>query len=185
MRPVPSTTLVVAVLAFATLVFALVQTLRLWWQPFSRRQKLKRRQRRAALGESQAHGLLTKHGYEVLGAQVSVQYGVWLDGQEQAIELRADYLVRRDAKTFVAEVKTGREAPQIQSSATRRQLLEYRIAFDVDGVLLVDAESGRIRHVEFPIPEIKSSVGTSGWTWLLVGTFLGALGLWTVTNALN
>ena len=35
-------------------------------------------------------------------------------------------------------------------TATRRQLLEYALAYDVDGVLLVDMTAGRLHQVEFP-----------------------------------
>ena len=51
---------------------------------------------------------------------------------------------------FVAEVKTGDEAPRMSTAATRRQLLEYHVAFDVDGVLLVCPELGTIQRIEFP-----------------------------------
>ena len=62
--------------------------------------------------------------------------------------LRADLLVTRNGRRYVAEVKTGRTAPRLDCAATRRQLLEYRIAFGVDGVLLVDAESDCVIVVE-------------------------------------
>ena len=65
--------------------------------------------------------------------------------------LRADYLVGHGALVFVAEVKTGLKAPRVETPGTRRQLLEYRIAFDVDGVLLVDVDAGRIQAVTFPL----------------------------------
>lgn len=65
------------------------------------------------------------------------------------IELRADLLVRQGARRFVADVKTGAEAPKITTAATRRQLLEYRVAYAVDGVLLVDMASRRVHLVEF------------------------------------
>ena len=44
----------------------------------------------------------------------------------------------------------GPQVARITHRATRRQLLEYAAVFDVDGVLLVDAEGGRIHRVEFP-----------------------------------
>jgi len=47
-------------------------------------------------------------------------------------------------------VKTGAHAPRIETSATRRQILEYRVAFDVDGVVLVDAEAGSVHEITFP-----------------------------------
>ena len=74
-----------------------------------------------------------------------------VDGRPVAMELRADYLVEAGAELLVAEVKTGDEAPSIGTAATRRQLLEYHVAFGVDGVLLVCPEHGTIHRVVFPL----------------------------------
>jgi hypothetical protein len=52
---------------------------------------------------------------------------------------------------LVAEVKTGEAAPSLATAATRRQLLEYHVAFAADGVLLVCPERGAIHRIEFPI----------------------------------
>lgn len=38
----------------------------------------------------------------------------------------------------------------LATAATRRQLLEYLVAFEADGVLLVCPERGAIHRVEFP-----------------------------------
>jgi hypothetical protein len=73
-----------------------------------------------------------------------------LDGEPMELELRADYLVEAAGERLVAEVKTGDAAPRLDTAATRRQLLEYSIAFAVDGVLLVCPEAGAIHRVEFP-----------------------------------
>jgi hypothetical protein len=40
----------------------------------------------------------------------------------------------------------------VAAPATRRQLLEYRCAFGVDGVLLVDAEARRVHVIDFALP---------------------------------
>jgi hypothetical protein len=72
----------------------------------------------------------------------------------------------------VAEVKTGTLAPRIETATTRRQLLEYRVAFAVDGVLLVDADAGTVRRVEFPLPLARPARRAA---WLLLGIALGAL----------
>jgi hypothetical protein len=37
--------------------------------------------------------------------------------------------------------QVGKVAPRLQTPVTRRQLLEYRVAFDIDEVLLVDAKT--------------------------------------------
>jgi hypothetical protein len=83
---------------------------------------------------------------------------------------------------YVAEVKTGAFAPRLETAATRRQLLEYRIAFDVDGVLLVDADAERVRLVEFPLPsgprgQGAGRLGWMGMAWLMAGVAAGALAM--------
>jgi hypothetical protein len=104
---------------------------------------------RALDAEAWAARLLGDAGYKVMGAQVRGSYDVLIDGRPFAIALRADYIVERRGLRFVAEVKSGQLAPSLETAATRRQLLEYRIAFDVDGVLLVDGEEGAIHEVVF------------------------------------
>lgn len=137
------------VLAFAlgiALLFVARSTGRAWM----RRRAIRARVRRAGEGESRAKGALEALGYEVLGAQVATEYALHVDGEPVTVGLRADYLVARGGGTYVVEVKTGAVAPQITTPATRRQLLEYRIAFAVDGVLLFDAETSRLRTITFP-----------------------------------
>ena len=75
---------------------------------------------------------------------------VEVDGESWEVLCRADLLVEdADGARFVAEVKTGRMAPEPTRPATRRQLLEYWLVFPVDGVLLVDMAAGRVRAVRF------------------------------------
>jgi hypothetical protein len=141
--------ILLAVAIFATVV-ALVQTARIVFARAATRRQLRMRMDHAADGEARAESLLVSQGFTVLGRQVSTSYDVIVDGSAAATALRADYLVTLGARTFIAEVKTGRSAPRVETPATRRQLLEYRIAFDVDGVLLVDVDAHRIRTVVFP-----------------------------------
>jgi hypothetical protein len=103
---------------------------------------------RAIAGERDAQELLASAGYEVLARQVEGSWTIRANGEPKTFGLRADYLVARDRRRFIAEVKTGRLAPSLAHAGTRRQLLEYGAAFDVDGVLLVDADRGTITHVE-------------------------------------
>ena len=106
------------------------------------------RSARATAGESDASALLEDAGYRVLSRQVAGSWTVEADGEPQKFDLRADYLVAGAGRRYIAEVKTGRRATRLSNGATRRQLLEYWAAFEVDGVLLVDADLGTITHVE-------------------------------------
>ncbi len=112
--------------------------------------RARRRAARYLAGEDRAGEMLVEHGFTILERQARVAWAPLVDGAPCELELRADYLVERDGELLVAEVKTGEEAPSIETAATRRQLLEYSIAFAVDGILLVCPERGQILRVEFP-----------------------------------
>jgi Holliday junction resolvase-like predicted endonuclease len=112
--------------------------------------RARRRAARAGAGEDRAAGMLEAAGFRIVARQARIEWVPLVDGEPFATELRADYLVEADGELLVAEVKTGNEAPSLATAATRRQLLEYRVAFDADGVLLVCPEAGAIHRVEFP-----------------------------------
>jgi hypothetical protein len=103
---------------------------------------------RATDGERGAVTLLERAGYAVLEDQVAGSWTVRADGAPVTFGLRADYLVARDGRRYIAEVKTGRLAPRLSHGPTRRQLLEYSAAFDVHGVILVDADAETVTHVD-------------------------------------
>jgi hypothetical protein len=109
----------------------------------------KLRARRASAGESAAAQLLEAHGYAIEDTQVRLAWTFHCDGEPVTVELRCDAIVAKDGRRFVAEVKTGERAPALDTAATRRQLLEYVIAYDADGVLLVEPEAGVVREVSF------------------------------------
>jgi hypothetical protein len=159
-----------AIAALAAL--AALQTLRLWWHAARPRWALRARARRGAEGEVEAEPLLRRLGYHIEARQATSEWTVFVDGEERAICVRADYLVRRGRRLLAADVKTGRLAPRIESAATRRQLLEYRLAFAVDGVLLVDMEEGMAQEVEFPLPE-QPPLWDLRLIWLFLGFGLG------------
>ncbi|MCB9729201.1 MAG: hypothetical protein H6744_19385 [Deltaproteobacteria bacterium] len=101
-------------------------------------------------GESEAERLLIEAGYAVVRRQASEALAMLVDGEAHPASVRVDFLVSRDGRLYAAEAKGGLAASEPTWSPTRRQLLEYTVAFDVDGVLLVDAARGRIHHIRFP-----------------------------------
>lgn len=163
-------------LVAAVVAIAIVQTLRLAWRSYRARRRLSLARERGAAGEARAEALLVQRGFDIEGRQVATRYGLGVDGEEMAVELRADYVVRRRGQRFVAEVKTGTFAPRIETRATRRQLLEYRVAFEVDGVLLVDADAGTVRRIEFPLERRRAGRAPSRLVWLSAGIVCGAMG---------
>ncbi len=114
------------------------------------RSRRRRQGRRARKAEIRAERVLRKAGFVPISDQVEGSWRVIVDGEEHSFDLVGDWLVERDGARFLVEVKTGRHAPSIRNRATRRQLLEYRCAFDVEGVILLDMEARQLRVVEFP-----------------------------------
>jgi hypothetical protein len=172
-RRLPPEALIALVAAVA--LVAIVQTARIAFRSWRARRRMALARERGAAGEARAEVLLSRLGFRIVGRQVAARYGLGVDGEEVPIDLRADYVVAMGGQRFVAEVKTGAWAPRIETSATRRQLLEYRVAFEVDGVLLVDADAGRVRRVEFPLPTATRGA-PSRVAWLAAGIAAGAIG---------
>ena len=139
--------LLISVLSVLCLV--LVLALRLSQGKASRASRA--RNAHAQWGEQEAERLLEKAGYAILERQVARSWAMAVDGENVEASVRADLLVQRNGQLFVAEVKTGRLAPDPLYPPTRRQLLEYLFVFDPDGLLVVDVESRSIREVVFQL----------------------------------
>ena len=142
------------------------------------RFRIQARSARAFRGEARAADLLERAGYAIVARQLASSWAVSVDGERVEIGVRADYLVEQGGRRFVAEVKTGRAGTRIEHAPTRRQLLEYRFAFDVDGVLLVDAESDTVHEVVFAI----GAPSGPRLGWLALGAIAIAAVAWIVVS---
>ena len=150
------------------------------------RRRRQRRSARAQRAERDAAGLLEARGFEVLGHQVRQAWALTVDGRDLQLSLVADYIVERDGQRWVAEVKTGERSLDLHHGPTRRQLLEYRHAFGVEGVLLVDAEGQTLRDVRFQ--GTLASRRTRGVRMFLAGVVVGlalALAAWVARQGVG
>jgi hypothetical protein len=142
------------------------------WVPRAlRRARLAARFRRSRRLEAGAAQVLAAAGYTVLATQVTAPCVVTEGGAPVTSDLRADYLVERRGRTFIAEAKSGPRATDLRERGTRRQLLEYATAYDVDGVLLIDMEAERVIEVAFPALARRSA--RAFWSGILLGGVLG------------
>jgi hypothetical protein len=155
-----------------------------WWNQRVLAQSARAYQERGQRGEKQAERLLKSLGYRIRGRQVPGNYALEVDGLPERVQLSADLLVERDGTEWVAEVKTGRHAPRVSYAETRRQMLEYQLAFKVPGVLLVDIEEERVREVRFPLaePSPQRPRFAAFGAWLLLVSLL-ALTAWALQRA--
>jgi hypothetical protein len=151
MRWPPDQSVILALLLLAATALLVLQTFRLWRRGLVERQRAKRARTLGRQGEKDAKRLLKKAKYRIEREQPTARLGYRVDGEAREAVLRPDFLVRRGKRRFVADAKAGADATDLAKRGTRRQLLEYALAFpDLDGVLLVDTERGAIHEAAFP-----------------------------------
>lgn len=139
--------------AKAFIVVLLMLVLYLW---FSLRrsqrkaaQSARKRSTRAVKGEHDAKEILAQHGYRIVAQQHRARSQFYVDRKPVEIEVRLDFIVEKKGHRYVAEVKTGQNAPNPSWPATRRQLLEYSLIFPDWPILLVDVPAGKVHLIEF------------------------------------
>ena len=147
--PEPSLELALILLLLGLLV---VQSLRLLWLRGRAARQMTRSRLLGEAGERRAEAVLEREGYEILERQTLGGYQLKVDGAPVSINLRADFIAKKDGQIVLAEVKAGRDNATASVRATRRQLLEYTLAFDVDALALVDVTNERVIQIEFPDP---------------------------------
>jgi Holliday junction resolvase len=104
----------------------------------------------AKRAEARAEQLLLRAGFRIVARQVAGESVLRVDGREKSFALAADLVVEKNGQRFIAEIKSGALVARLGHAETRRQLLEYAVAFGADAVLFVDMERERVHVVEFP-----------------------------------
>ena len=104
--------------------------------------------RRGKKAEKKAIKLLNKNGYKIQNYQPIAKGYVFQDNEKVYFDIRADLIVSKDKKLYIAEVKSGASA-SIKEINTRRQLLEYSRVFDNENLILIDTEKNKIKKIEF------------------------------------
>jgi hypothetical protein len=164
-------TLVAMTAAAATAALLIVLRVRRW----VRSRRARRRAAHAVAGERAAEKLLARAGFVVVDRQARHRWTIAVDDDTVTAGVRCDYLVERERERWVAEIKTGSEAPRLDNPATRRQLLEYQVAYGATGVALVDADSGTVREVRFALATHAGPPSPRApWAWLVAGLAVGA-----------
>lgn len=109
---------------------------------------MNRRFKRGAIAEKNAIKFLRHRGYKILAAQLEETITVYVDGEPKKSKVRADFLVRKGFKKYIVEVKSGQQGT-VRLPNVRRQLLEYKLVYKPDGVLLLDMEHRNLQEIKF------------------------------------
>ena len=100
------------------------------------------------LGEKKARTLLIRNGYEILKEQIIIKGKLLYNERKKSYFIKPDFLVKKNNKVYIAEVKTGKSA-SIKNINTRRQLLEYATNLNSKEILLVNIDKKSINQIEF------------------------------------
>lgn len=138
-----------------------VISFRLWYKIFSRKRQQKKRFKRGLKLEQKAARFLVSKGFSVIGEQVEYRHSYLVNKEEAVSIINIDYLVEKSNEVFVVEVKSGKSAISIKNRGTRRQLLEYAVAIECDGVYLLDMENKDLQLIEFEFPNREINLKTN------------------------
>ena len=117
--------------------------------------RVKRTFKSGRIAENAAVKFLRSRGYKILASQLREDVIIYIDGEAEKSIVRADYLVRRGWKLYVVEVKSGQQG-NAKLPAIRRQLLEYHMVYQPDGILLLDMEHKNLQEIRFAYTNGKS-----------------------------
>jgi len=114
-----------------------------------RAKRLRRRFSKSRQAEKEAEKILRKKGYAIIDAQKSKPLLITVGDKIHRYLVRIDYLVRKRGKVYVVEVKSGEKIPYITNRETRRQMLEYYLAYQPNGIILLNMKNKSISEVKF------------------------------------
>ncbi len=114
-----------------------------------RAKRLRKRFSKSRQAEKEAEKILKKNGYAIIDAQKSKPLLITIGDKIHRYLVRIDYLARKKGKVYVVEVKSGEKIPYITNRETRRQMLEYYLAYQPSGILLLNMKNKSISEVKF------------------------------------
>jgi len=121
-----------------------------------RAERLRKRFSKSRQAEKEAEKILKKNGYTIIDVQKSKPLLITIGDKIHRYLVRIDYLARKRGKVYVVEVKSGEKIPYITNRETRRQMLEYYLAYQPSGILLLNMKNKSISEVKF---QFESTIG--------------------------
>ncbi|TRX71414.1 hypothetical protein [Carboxylicivirga sp. M1479] len=124
---------------------------------YLKERKVKKRFERGNNLELAAKRFLKSEGYTIVDYQSTYEHRYLEDGEVQVADIQPDYIVKKNGKKYIVEVKSGSSAISARNRNTRRQLLEYDYVVENDGVFLLDMENRELKLIQFKSKADKRS----------------------------
>lgn len=133
-------------------------------------RKAKKRSVTSKRAEKKAEKWLKRNGFQIIEKQQSRPLIIQTGRTSHRYLIRTDFLVKKGGRKYIVEVKSGRKNSYITNRDTRRQLLEYYLAYQTYGIILFDMEHKKFSEVKFFLPYFHSK-----WIENTIFFLLGAL----------
>ncbi|NLZ38835.1 MAG: hypothetical protein GX893_04425 [Firmicutes bacterium] len=104
-------------------------------------------------GKSQgkAAQILEEAGYEVVTVKPTLTVKMEINGQQHTFALKNDFLVKKDGRSYLVQIRRDKKTVRLQSKLWRSSLLRDTLAFRVSGMLILHLERGTLQEVRFRI----------------------------------
>jgi len=126
--------------------------------------------------EKTAEKWLKNNGFKIIDKQQSKPLVIKAGTVTHRYLIRIDFLVKKSGRVYVVEVKSGSQN-KISNRETRRQLLEYFLAYQPYGIILFDMEARKFSEIRFLLPYFRSRLIENALFFLL-GALFTLLGLY-------
>ena len=103
----------------------------------------------------EAGKLLLQYGFKILERRPKGTLITYINGRPNLGIIQADFAVSKKGKTYIAAIKSGEFTQAESDLSLRRQLIEYNYVYKPDALLIIDMNEGKVKHVEFGLPEQK------------------------------
>jgi len=172
------------IILIVLIFFLTALVIKMWFRSYRKRKLQKKRFKRGVKLEKQAARFLVKKGFKILGEQVEFEHKYKVGNIYKVSKLNIDYLVSKNSKIYIVEVKSGNSAISIANKSTRRQLLEYSIAIPNDGIFLLDMENKYLQMITFTnINQAKNTTAINNYILLVI--IIGAVGCYFYLSPFN
>ncbi len=130
---------------------------------------LQERLKQVIVPEAAAIALAQRKGFSVMALQVRRKLKLRIDKEPRRIDIPAHLLLNRDGKRYVGMIGAKDETLDPANPGTQLKLFQFRSAYRVHGVVLLDVEGKKIVLVEFTPPRQIPI-----WLWMSLGALVGA-----------
>lgn len=121
-----------------------------------------------------AENWLEANHYQIIRRKQSAKWSGYLDATEYEVPLKADFIVRKDGKSYAVEVGTW-DANQFTEDQLRTGWYPVCSAFDVQGILFVDVDHEAVHTADFelkPASYVMWKRMLSRGLWLISGVVM-------------